>query len=497
MSTPSEKLQTAAWWLVCSIIGTIPLLFGAVHPIVLGSYVFLILVGLGGWLAVTAEPGELRIGSFWSIVPLILMIWLVIQALPLPLSWVEIISPERAQRMIKVNELAGTDVSFLPLSENGPVGLYRSFLLLALLVAYYSVRTMILQNRQVLRWLLYSMVAVGLIEAIYGLMQFINPAIGMLWLDIPGRAAHGTIIYKNQFASLLNMIWPLAVAAFAVHFAGLTEQKDGPPISRKVRRQRRFLNISRIEAVLFFAAAVPMLLAVLFSLSRGGILAMVLVFLLLVLLLPFGVKKKLIFGALLLVVLGGYGSLLGLDTIAARFGSISDSGGTRFGLYLASLPILFDHWLTGIGLESYTLLSPIYLQDFPATVHFDRAHNEYLELTLELGIPMAILLFTWLAAGLIKIAGKLTAPSLRTAEERSRCIIAVAAFCGLVGFLAHGLVDFGWRLPANLVYAVTLMAIIDATTSPEKRGTGSFFPSSQEKTEPVPFLSPHKRAKTP
>ncbi len=495
MNNLRVKFQTPAWWLLCTIIGTIPLLFGAVHPIVLGGYVFLILVGLGGWLVFTAEPGELRIGSFWSIVPLVLIAWLVIQAIPLPLSWVEILSPQRAERMIKVNELAGTDIRFLPLSENGPVGLYRSFLVLALLILYYSLRAMIRQNRQVFRWLLYTMVAVGLIEAIYGLMQFINPSIGMLWLDIPGRAAHGTIIYKNQFASLMNMIWPLAVAAFAVHFAGLAEHTDGPPISRKVRRQRRFLNVTRVEAVLFFAAAVPMLLGVLFSLSRGGILAMVLVFALLVLLLPFGVKKKLMFGALLLVVLGGYGSLLGLDTIVARFGSIGGSGGTRLDLYLASLPILFDHWLTGIGLESYTLLSPIYLQGFPATTHFDRVHNEYLELTLELGIPMAILLFTWLTAGLITIATKLTAPALRSAEERSRCIVAVAAFCGLIGFLAHGLVDFGWRLPANLIYAVTLLAIIDATTA-QKKGTGSFFPSSQEKTEPVPFFSTSEREVT-
>ncbi|MCB2218682.1 MAG: O-antigen ligase family protein [Desulfobulbaceae bacterium] len=487
MNNLRAKLQTLVWLLLCTIVGTIPLLFGAVHPIVLGSYVFLILVVLGGWLVFTAEPGELCIGNFWSIVPLILIVWLVIQALPLPLSWVEIISPQRADRIIKVNELAGIDIRFLPLSENGPVGLYRSFLLLALLVLYYSVRSMIRQNRRVFRWLLYSMIGVGLIEAIYGLMQFINPSIGMLWLDIPGRAAHGTIIYKNQFASLLNMIWPLAVAGFAAHFAGRSEEKGGQQLSRKMRMQRRFLSVSRTEAILFFAATVPMLLAVLFSLSRGGILAMTLVALLLIVLLPFTVKKKIIFVALFLAVLGGYGSLLGLDTIVSRFGSIGGSGGTRLELYLASLPILFDHWLAGIGLESYTLLSPVYLKGFPANIHFDRAHNEYLELTLELGIPMAILLFCWLVAGLIRVAGKLRTPALRSAEERSRCIVVVAAFCGVIGFLAHGLVDFGWRLPANLVYAVTLLAMIDAAATPEKKGTD----------EPVTFFSPEKRGETP
>ena len=30
----------------------------------------------------------------------------------------------------------------------------------------------------------------------------------------------------------------------------------------------------------------------------------------------------------------------------------------------------------------------------------------------------------------------------------------------LLGFLIHGLIDFGWRLPANSLYAVTLVALI-------------------------------------
>jgi hypothetical protein len=42
-------------------------------------------------------------------------------------------------------------------------------------------------------------------------------------------------------------------------------------------------------------------------------------------------------------------------------------------------------------------------------------------------------------------------------------IMATAAFCGIIGFLAHGLVDFGWRLPANVFYAMTLLALCTAS----------------------------------
>ncbi len=70
------------------------------------------------------------------------------------------------------------------------------------------------------------MIAVGAIEALYGLLQFVNPSIGILWLKLTGgRAAHGTIIYKNQYASLLNMIWPLAVGGTVMFFVGRQDKR--------------------------------------------------------------------------------------------------------------------------------------------------------------------------------------------------------------------------------------------------------------------------------
>ncbi len=140
--------------------------------------------------------------------------------------------------------------------------------------------------------------------------------------------------------------------------------------------------------------------------------------------------------------------------------------------------MLVDHWLTGIGIESYSLLSPIYLKGFPAHIHYDKAHNEYLELLIELGIPVALLLFGWMLSGMGKLMLGLLALMKKTTVDQNRVAIGTAAFCGLVGFLVHGLVDFGWRLPVNLVYSITLLALcvdsirtaplsIDPTDDPE------------------------------
>ncbi len=177
-----------------------------------------------------------------------------------------------------------------------------------------------------------------------------------------------------------------------------------------------------------------MLLAVLFSLSRdGAIIAMLVVLFTLDLTLPLSRRTKLVVAGILLAFLGGYGLLLGLDTVVNRFNAIDQSGLNRLNIYLASLPMISEHWLTGIGLGSYDLLSPVYLKGMPAQIHFDHAHNEYLEFAVELGLPAAALLFGWLAAMMILAGRRLGRLHRSGARHSTAVIVGTAAFAGLSG----------------------------------------------------------------
>lgn len=459
---PLKKIisfDSAVLYLVYGIIVSVPLIFGARHPIVSGTYTFLILVVLGGWLLFSAFP-EMNIQiSFWSLVPILLILYVGIQSVPLPLAWVEWLSPLRAHRIMMVNTLADTHLMRVSLSDQGIAGLYSALSIFSLILYFYSLRKLLESNDTALRTILYCIVGVGIFEAVYGLLQFVSPHLGILWLPITSRAAYGTIIYKNQYASLLNMIWPLCITCGSLYFIG---QKKAP----KKRKKRKWLlalidEFSAVKAqgpLLLFSSGL-MILAVIFSLSRGGILAMLLVALLLVMLLPFSRKKKLIFIALFLLCIVGYAALLGLNTVVNRFDSVEVAGTLRMDIYRYSLPMLWDHWLTGIGMGSYTLLSPVYLKGFPPGILFDRAHNEYLEIMIELGLPMALLFFVWVSVGMYRLLKRLLSATSHLKDERDGIAIGIAAFCGLAGFLAHGIVDFGWRLPANQIYAVTLLAI--------------------------------------
>ncbi len=458
----TEQLRKTPFYLACFILATVPLLFGAVHPIVFGSYVVLVLVGLGSWLCFFVEGQELTSTAKTWLLPLfVLLAYVAFQSVPLPLSWLEFLSPARALRVEMVNRLAGTEQNFVSISDHGLLSLTRVSLLLALLVYYTSLKILMQRDDKVYRAVFSIIIAIGVLEALYGLFQFLNPHVGILWLPLKSRAASGTIIYKNQYASLLNMCWPFALAGATLFLRG--NRKQNSRRHRRMSMKNRLKRISNTEksVPLFFLATGIILLAVLFSLSRGGIISMLLVMLLLIFLLPISKRIKIIVIGLFVMFILGYGSLLGLDTLISRFGSVGTSGSTRWAVYVASIPMLKDHFFTGVGLGGYSLLSPVYLKGISQTAHFDKAHNEYLQLLIELGVPAALLLFSWLFYAMMVAGKKLTMYIKMSGEHvESKLVIGIAAFCGLIGFFIHGLVDFGWRLPANLFYAVTLAVIL-------------------------------------
>lgn len=445
------------------IISTVPILFGAVHPVVQSSYVALVLLGFGGWLICTADSSTLSDFSVgWYLPVLIVLCFIIFQSIPLPLAWVEFLSPARAERVMMVNNLAHTDQQFVSLSDHGMISMQRAILVFSLFIFFIALKQLLRRNDSFVYVIITTIAIVGTVEALYGLFQFLSPRVGILWLSVPSRAAHGTIIYKNQYASFLNMCWPLAVGG-AVLYLKRSFRPDREK-SRRHRLRRSIANLSNMDkhVPLYCFGTGIMLMAVLFSLSRGGIIAMLLVLVFLAVLLPVGKKKKLIFAGFFLSFIVAYGFLLGLENVITRFDSIGTSGSSRFEIYLGSLQMLWDHWLTGIGLGSYTLLSPIYLEGFRVNIHYDRVHSEYLELMIELGIPTATLLFCWLAAIMLTSGMTLLGKTRAMAKHFApRTLIAMVAYCGLLGFLIHGLIDFGWRLPANLFYAVTLAALVN------------------------------------
>ncbi len=68
------------------------------------------------------------------------------------------------------------------------------------------------------------MIALAVLEAIYGLIQALIPSLGVLWVDYIKNYlgdARGTFINRNHFAGFIEMVWPLALGyTLAMGFRG-------------------------------------------------------------------------------------------------------------------------------------------------------------------------------------------------------------------------------------------------------------------------------------
>ncbi|MCI5164734.1 MAG: hypothetical protein D3903_01275 [Candidatus Electrothrix sp. GM3_4] len=465
------KFQKTAQYAVLFLLGTIPFLFGAVHPIVTGVYTSFILLILGSWLILNvSHVSKRQLFSVGHILFFLFIFGIILSIIPIPMGWLSLLSPARTSFLQTTNQLAGTGIQYAPMGYNSTAGTMTAVFLFALLLYVANLKILLKADRTFLKKILYVCIGVGLLEAIYGILQSVNPHLGVLWLNDTKQfngMARGTIIYKNQYAALLNMIWPLAVGAALLQFKRIPRKKIAPSrrntSRRKSKKKHSAVDLTtnrRLRGFLFLFLASVIMLAVLFSQSRGGIISMTLILSVLLALLPVSLKNKfLLFGFFLLFTLS-YGSIIDFNSVLDRFMLIYQGGQGRFNIWLSSLPMLQDHLLVGTGIGSYILLSAVYLKQFPENITFDRAHNDYLEFAIELGLPF-FLFFLCIFITFFLLLIKKIWPYTRAKVSNlpSPALLSIISTAAIIGFVVHGTVDFGWRLPANLLYFSTLLTL--------------------------------------
>ncbi len=463
------KLQKFAQYLVLFLLATIPCIFGAVHPITTGVYTVVISLALGTWLLINARVFTNTCFCSTGYILLLLFISSIILSLiPIPVQWLATLSPARSSFLEAAHQLAGVHVQYAPLGYNSTAGILTVSFLLALSCYATTLKILLRSDPSFLKKILFTFLAIGTMEAIYGLIQATNPHLGVLWLtDIKQfrGMARGTIIYKNQYAALLNMIWPLTMGLALLYFKITPPDKTLSKSRRRHKRSSRKRRSSsanhRFQGFFFLFLSSLIMLAVLFSQSRGGILSMILILLLLLIFFPISLKNKLFLSGFFIIFSASYGSIIGFTSIVDRFMLIQQGGQIRFNIWLSSLPMLYDHLLLGTGIGSYILISTIYLKKFPENIIFDRAHNDYLEFAIELGLPLALFFLCALLVLLFLQIKKIWPYTKKKLYKLSSpVIIALVSSAAIIGFIIHGVVDFGWRLPANLLYFTTLFILL-------------------------------------
>lgn len=436
--------------LVYFIVAGVPVLFGAVEPWVWSWYAFLMFVAFVVLLmderALLWTPGRF----FWPSAGVFLL-WTLLQCLQLPDGLLGVFSPHQEEMRRSAQGLLDAPFGWASVSYR-PMDSFAGWAwLLGLLVFFPVLLRFMVQGRSfmVLVWVL---LGVGTLEAFYGLSQALIPGIGVLWSDTPGYEgiARGTLINRNHYAFLLEMIWPIGLGVALS--LGEWEGKKG---------LKAILSEEQINyQLLYLLMAALMLLALLFTRSRGGIMGAFVGLFVFLAIIRRGTRARgwgywVLVGSILSLV-AVYGAQIGFDKIVERFLQMESGEKGRMEIWAGTWPIVRDHvWGTGLG--TYALLEPAYVEAPPGRMNW-HAHNDYLQVLVETGWIGAValvagyLVFLW--RSLVRIGPEVFK------RDRFRFFVSAGALAGLFSAAFHSFFDFNLQIPANAVYLVVLLALV-------------------------------------
>ncbi|RYG61371.1 MAG: O-antigen ligase domain-containing protein [Alphaproteobacteria bacterium] len=314
-----------------------------------------------------------------------------------------------------------------------------------------------------------------MLACLYGLIQYALGNAYVLWLPKTSyiTSLTGTFINRNTFATLagLGMLANMA----------LMLQRVGEVSSRLSTRQRfkAFWYLVLRPGWVWLAFAAVCFLALLLTGSRAGITAslcgvMVLMGSLAGMRDPVRLPLLSIMGVFTVFIIFML-AILGAE-LGQRLLSVSNDAALRQGINAASAQLVGQYWLTGTGLGTYgTAFFTVHTPEFLSQIYriIDHAHNTYMELSTELGLPAMLLLAI---AAVSLISAYLVGLTLRR-----RAIMWPAlgvAILTLVG--GHALADFSLSTPAIAIVVITmLMAALAQSLPSAKNETPLRSPTAQ------------------
>jgi O-antigen ligase len=364
----------------------------------------------------------------------------LLQLIPLPIALLEWVSPGSASIWS-----AETKATFAPISidpgQTLDIGMRQAGIIsLALIVMA------LMRHRTVRAQFVWLMAAIGLLNAVFGLLTFLGGIDLLYFKQATGGfgAVTGTYVNKNHFAGLMEMALPFVVAM---------------SIRSKMRSESRGV-IAYTDGVFWMwaGACFLMLVALLLSASRAGVAASVAGLLLSIALFSkqgSHLGKK----VAVTVFVGGLIGLVafavvGFDTFWQIYGQRGLSN-ARLLLWMDSLRLVPQFWLLGGGVGVYDYLLPVVKSAGLHSARYDHAHNDYVEFLVTMG-PVGLLMFL----GVLGLIYRRLMRSRRREEGVAGSPALFAAVWALTAMLLHALLDFNLQIPANnLLFFIVAMLL--------------------------------------
>ncbi len=304
-------------------------------------------------------------------------------------------------------------------------------LLTAIALFFYIIHTQ--RNREKINLLLWVIVVLGTVYAVMGLTVVKGDFLGF---KIFSRRHYNISLFYvnyNLFAGYLELVFLLSVGLAAAHRGG--------------------------KQIFLFGMTVLTCLALLFTLSRGGILGASGGLAFFVIVSAFMQRRKkgfLIFTSaffLGLIIIAWFG----LDPVLDRLGTLENpsvAGETRIQIWQDTLRMIYVRPFTGWGPGTFSLAFPAYQAHGFKQQFVNYAHNDYLELAADTGMLGLVIFIIGIIILYISCLKK-----LKMVQSKYWQNVGLGALAACFSILIHSATDCNLQVSANLFLFVIAAGI--------------------------------------
>jgi len=457
-TTPStgNRLEKVLFYGLLALLFWLPIPLGSHRPWAWGLMEVWIFALTAGWLLLSfgeARRGAIRpfapLKPYWPLLAIFggFQVWILAQLVPLPIGVLETVAPATAAAYLKADpSLAAATLSLDPNQTHVALikGLSYWCLLLLILALVNSARR--------LRFLAMGVVLAGTFQAFYGVLLALSGSESTWVLGLPNNTiATGGFRYKNHFGNFLVMCLCLGIGLL------IASLNNGSGAKLK-ELLKNFINmLLGGKAVLRLCLAMMVIglvmshsrmanTAFFASLSIAGGLGLLLI------------RNKsrsltILLASLMVIDLMIVGSWFGVDKLRQEIEETTFTKETRDEVNQYGLALIEQYPLTGSGAGSFYSSFPS-VKGPGINTFYGLAHNDYLQFSIEYGLPATLFLG---AAVLWSLFHAFVA--LRTRRDSLMQGVAFAALMAIVAELIMLTTDFHLQAPATAIYFLMMLGL--------------------------------------
>lgn len=406
-----------------------------------------------GWMCERIATFRIPISLFF-----IFLVLSVLQVSSLPDSLVHLLSPEAYQVQLRAGLQSAMHLT---------LDVYQSRLMLALSTSYFMVFLICIftvRDNDRLNILVTTLVWSGLLQAMVGIILFsVGAQYKIFFVDISHENVTGTFVNRNHFAGYMEMTLALGIGLMIAKLGNHKERHPGWKL--KVVAALNFLISSKMR---FRLMLIVMVIALVLSRSRMGntafFCAMLLIGILTVLLSRKNAPATAaLILSLVIVDIFVIGTWVGLEKVVSRINQTEiaittdqvvrreESVEERMLPAKYAVNLIRDFPLFGAGAGGF-YTNFLRYRGSDIVSYFDHAHNDYAEITSDMGFAGAGALLLLTLTSLVV--------AIKAIYKRRSSLARGVAFGSAMGVVAigiHSWVDFNLQIPAN---ALTLVVVI-------------------------------------